>query len=187
MDIFRRKDDYEVFAALLRHTLDVVPLELHAYVFMRNHFHLLVTPRELNALERAMHRLDFQYAQYLNGRYERTGAAFEGRYRSTLVDTEQYWYACMRYVELNPVRAGIAADPRGYPWSSYGRHALGVQDPLITPHPLYLALASSPEGRESAWQAYCAEALPPSELEVLRQAVHLGGVLGKLTVPEENT
>ena len=137
MDIFRRKDDYEVFAALLRHTLDVVPLELHAYVFMRNHFHLLVTPRELNALERAMHRLDFQYAQYLNGRYERTGAAFEGRYRSTLVDTEQYWYACMRYVELNPVRAGIAADPRGYPWSSYGRHALGEHDPLITPHPLY--------------------------------------------------
>lgn len=185
VDIFRATDDYQLFVALLRHTLDVVGLEIHAYVLMRNHFHLLVTPLEPTSLERAMHRIDFQYARYINDRYKRTGTAFEGRYRCTAIDSESYWYRCMRYVELNPVRAGIVADPAAYTWSSYHRHALGTPDPLVTVHPLYTALATSPKEREAAWRRYCAEALPPEELETLRLAVHTGGVLGRLVVPED--
>ncbi len=187
VEIFRARDDYEVFAALLRHTLDVVGLELHAYVLMRNHFHLLVTPLEPTALERAMHRIDFQYARYVNDRYERTGSAFEGRYRCVGVDTERYWFSCMRYVELNPVRAGLVADPGAFAWSSYRRHAYGEVDPLVTPHPLYLALGHTPKDREAAWRIYCGEALPAGELDELRRAVHAGSILGRLIVPEEGS
>ncbi len=185
MDIFRSAGDYEVLTAILREASAASGMDINAYVYMRTHFHLLVTPRLPTAVEKAMHAVGFRYARYFNRRYERTGAAFEGRYRCTIIDTERYWYACMRYVELNPVRAGIVAVPQSYYWSSYSRHAFGSPDSLITPHPLYLALGRTPNERQQCWRRHCADGLSSDELGDIRQAVHSGGVLGALVLPEE--
>jgi putative transposase len=184
MDLFRCEDDYELFSSILQRTLKNAAVEIHAYVFMRNHFHLLMTPREQTALERAMHRINLIYARHVNYRYRRTGAVFEGRYRCTVVETERYWHTCMRYVELNPVRAGIVADPREYRWSSYVRHAFGRPDPLVTVHPLYVALGRSPGVREAAWRAYCGEPLAALDLDSLRHVLHTGGILGTIAAPD---
>jgi putative transposase len=108
-----------------------------------------------------MHAIGFKYARYINNRYKRTGAVFEGRYRSTIIDTERYWYLCMRYVELNPVRAGFVSTPHAYYWSSYTTHASGSPDPLVTLHPQYLALGRTPRERQECWRRHCADAFQP--------------------------
>ena len=185
MDIFRSSDDYVVLAAILANASAITGMDVNAYVFMHNHFHLLVTPQSATAVERAMHRVGGQYARYFNDRYTRTGTAFEGRYRCTVVDTERYWYSCMRYVELNPVRAGFVAHPHAYSWSSYAHHAHGLADPLVTLHPLYLALGRSPNERQQCWQRHCAEGLAEEDLRQLRPVLHAGGILGTLVLPDD--
>ena len=184
MDIFRSPDDYRFLVALLRRASVKHSMQIHAYAFMRNHFHLLVTPDETTTVEKAMHAVNFHYARYFNDRYKRTGGLFEGRYRTTIVDTAAYWYGCMRYVELNPVRAGIVSSPQDSGWTSYAAHAFGVPDPLITPHPLYLMLGDDPARRQECWRRMCAEKPSIDELNEIRSAVHRGGLLGTLVMEE---
>ena len=186
MDIFRSDQDYDVWRTLLRETARARELDINAYVAMRNHFHVLATPRRTTAVEEVMHLLDFQYARYFNRRYQRTGRPFEGRYRPMIVDTEFYWYACMRYVELNPVRAGIVSDPKAYSWSSYGVHAFGTPDPLVTLHPLYLALGVDSADRQRCWRQHCANALGAEELDRIRQSIRSGGILGALVIKDDD-
>ena len=186
MDIFRCSDDYEVFFALAREAASATGMDINSYVFMRNHVHMLVTPQHATAVEKAMHAIDTQYAQYMNRRYKRSGAAFDGRYRPAIIDTERYWYACMRYVELNPVRAGIVSDPRSYFWSSYSAHAFGSPDALVTFHPLYLALGPTPNERQECWRRHCGGTPEPAELDTIRQTLRVGGVLGTVVIPEEH-
>ena len=184
MDIFRSPDDYAFLAAMLCRASRKHSLLIHAYAFMRNHFHLLVTPATASSVEKAMHAVNGHYASYFNDRYQRTGGLFEGRYRATLIDSAAYWYRCMRYVELNPVRAGIVSDPQAYRWTSYAAHALGTADPLVTPHTLYLALGEDPRRREDCWRRMCAEGLSIDDLAEIRTAAHRGGVLGALVLDE---
>src|SRR5688572_329533 len=92
------------------------------------------------------------YVRYFNALYGRTGTLFEGRYRSALVDTESYWFTCMRYVEMNPVRAGICETPGAYRWSSFNTHAHGQPDSVLTAHPLYMALGGTDMARQAAWR-----------------------------------
>jgi putative transposase len=186
MDIFRSDEDYDVWLTLLREASRSRDLDVNAYVAMRNHFHILATPRRKTAVEEVMHLLDFQYARYFNRRYERTGSPFEGRYRPTIIDTERYWYSCMRYVELNPVRAGIVSHPKSYSWSSHAHHAFGTPDPLVTLHPLYLALGLDPADRQRCWREHCAEALGDDELDRIRQSVRSGGILGALVIKDDS-
>jgi putative transposase len=186
MDIFRSSDDYEVLVAIVREASAATGMDVNGYVFMRNHFHIVVTPQQTTAVEKAMHAIGFKYARYINNRYKRTGAVFEGRYRSTIIDTERYWYLCMRYVELNPVRAGFVSTPHAYYWSSYATHASGSPDALVTLHPQYLALGRTPRERQECWRRHCADAFQPGELETIRKAVHGGGVLGALVIPDED-
>jgi putative transposase len=184
MEIFKAQDDYRFLVTLLRRASIKHAMDIHAYAFMRNHFHLLVTPHETTSVERAMHAVNFRYARYFNDRYQRTGGLFEGRYRTTIVDTAAYWYRCMRYVELNPVRAGIASSPRDCGWTSYAAHAFGAPDPLLTPHPLYLMLGDDPARRQECWYRMCDEQPSIEELTEIRAAVHRGGVLGALVLDD---
>lgn len=117
-------------------------LEIHAYVLMPNHTHILVTPTSDKSISKVLQSLGRCYAQYYNYIYQRTGTLFEGRYRATLVDSDSYLLDCYKYIELNPVRSGIVQCPSNYLWSSYHHNALGVTDKIITPHKKYVALES---------------------------------------------
>lgn len=125
---------------------------LHAYVLMTNHVHLLTTPREPGGVSRMMQAIGRRYVGSFNARYRRTGTLWEGRFKSALVDSEHYALACYRYIELNPVRAGIVASPREYRWSSHVRNAHGAHEPRITPHAAYLSLGADDLTRLDAYR-----------------------------------
>ena len=118
-----------------------------------------------------MQRLGARYVRYVNTVYARTGTLWEGRYRSSLVDSDRYVLTCMRYIELNPVRAGLVSEPELVRWSSYRYHALGEADALVSPHPLYVALGASPRDRRDAYGAMCRWALGPEVLRDIRRAI----------------
>jgi len=176
--IFRASSDYDVFLVLMRWSFERLAVAVHAYALMTNHVHLLVTPEKETALPRAMQALGLRYVQYFNRRYSRSGGLWEGRYRSALIHDERYWMTCMRYVELNPVRARIAVSPEHHRWSSYAHHAFGKPDSIITDHSLYLALGRPPEARELAWREICNQKMTPEELEHMRRSIRSGIVLG---------
>jgi putative transposase len=145
---------------------------------MTNHFHLLVTPGSDMAVSRVMQAVGVRYVQHFNKTYGRTGTLWEGRYRATLVETGAYLFTCHRYIELNPVRAGLVSDPRDYPWSSHAANALGMSDPLVTPHGEYLSLDSDASSRRAAYRALFHAVLPDASLEEIRTATNTGWVLG---------
>lgn len=185
MDIFHDDRDREFFLALLADAISRYPLDINGYTLMRNHFHLVVTPRAMTSVEKAMHLVAGGYAQYFNSRYSRTGTLFDGRYRPAIIDTDVYWYSCLRYVELNSVRSGVVTTPDVYRWSSYAAHAFGKVDPLVTYHPLYLALGATPASRQEHWRTMCGRGMTLEELAEIREAVHRGGVLGRLVISDE--
>ena len=158
---------------------------LHAYCLMTNHVHLLLTPTTAEACALMMKHLAQAYAQHVNRRYRRSGTLWEGRFRSCLVDSEGYLLACSRYVELNPVRAGMVRHPRDYPWSSYRANAEGKADARLTPHPTYVALARSGAGRREAYRALCREGLGDEMLEEIRLATNGGFALGNRRFQDE--
>ena len=168
---FHDDRDLSCFRELLLEAVRGFDCAVHAYVFMPNHVHLLVTPPDASTPARLMQRLGTRYVRYVNAAYARTGTLFEGRYRSSLVDTGRYLLTCMRYIELNPVRAGIVSDPSLTRWSSYRFHALGEPDALITPHPVYLALGATSRERREVYAAVCRCELGPELLRDLRRSM----------------
>ena len=180
-DIFKCTGDYAVFLSVLHEASARHHLEIHSYALMTNHYHLLATPRTPTAIAKTMQSVGRRYVYHFNRRYERTGTLFEGRYRSTLIDTESHWFNCMRYVELNPVRAGIVSTPEAYPWSSYPSNARGMPDRLIVPHALYELLGDSPSARQQSWREICGQELPEGQLEEIRHAVHYGRPIGNVS------
>jgi putative transposase len=155
---------------MLREASEQHRAAIHGYVLMKTHFHLLATPETPTAVEKTMHVLGLRYVRYFNRRYARTGTLFEDRYKSPIVDDERYWITCLRYIELNPVRAGIVASPADYRWSSYRAHAFGTTDPLITQHQRYRDLGATPSARQNVWQNLCAADLSAEELNRIRFA-----------------
>lgn len=141
---------------------------LHAYVFMTNHVHLLVTPRAPRGASLMMQAIGRRYVGAFNARYRRTGTLWEGRFKSALVDSDTYLLTCYRYIELNPVRAGMVQRPGDYRWSSYRCNALGHAEPGITPHPRYLELGADPHIRLHAYQALFKHALDHADVDALR-------------------
>ena len=137
---FYNDADYKVYLAFLRDSAAKYSVDIHAYVLMSNHVHLLGTPGEEHGLGRMMQALGRRYVRYFNDAYDRTGTLWEGRYKSTLVDTDTYLITVYRYIELNPVRAGMVAGPKDYPWSSYRFNALGRRDRVISGQEAYLEL-----------------------------------------------
>ena len=140
-DCFFQDNDRLVYLAILRDLLKLRQCALHAYCLMTNHVHLLITPTDEGGCSLLMRDLARCYASYFNRRYSRTGQLWEGRFRSCLVDSSAYVLGCYRYIELNPVRAGMVASASGYPWSSYAGNVGARVDPLLTRHVEYEALA----------------------------------------------
>ena len=151
---------------------------IHAYVFMSNHVHLLVTAEDEQGPARMMQAIGRRYVRYVNTRHGRTGTLWEGRYRSSLVDSERYFLSCSRYIELNPVRAAMVGDPGDYHRSSYLCNALGEPDPLVTPHSVYEGLDTVPAGRRAAYCALFEHAMSQETIDTIRRAINSGGLLG---------
>jgi len=137
---FHSEQDFATYASILRTAVQRWNVAVHAWVFMSNHVHLLVTPVDDGAVSRLMHQLAGSYVRYYNTRHGRSGTLWEGRFRSCLVQDDEYLLQCYRYIELNPVRAGMVQHPGEYPWSSHRSNALGVRSSLLTPHDTYLGL-----------------------------------------------
>lgn len=162
-----------VFACAARYLVAI-----HAYVLMTNHIHLLVTPAEQGGVSRMMQLLGSTYVANINANYQRTGSLWEGRYKSSLVDSDQYCLACYRYIELNPVRAGMCRLPQNYPWSSYGVNAENNFNPGIEPHPQWRALGETDLERCTNYRLLVEEGLDQSSLEKIRYGVRKGIPIG---------
>jgi putative transposase len=147
---------------------------VHAYVLMTNHVHLLVTPETETGAAKLMQAVGRRYVQYINRSYKRTGSLWEGRYKSSVIQAETYLLTCMRYIELNPVRAGMVQDPGRYRFSSYRHNGLGQPDARITPHPLYLAIDQKDGDRQAAYRALFRSELDEEALGDIRLALSQG-------------
>ena len=165
---FFTSSDYERYRSDLREITLHEGCEIHAYVLMTNHVHLLMTPNGVGQVARIMQSLGRRYVRYVNDRHHRTGTLWEGRYKACLVGTARYLLRCYRYIELNPVRAAMVEQPGDYRWSSYGSNASGVFDPLVRPHSAYVALGTNPEQRCKAYREFVAEAIGEIELDEIR-------------------
>lgn len=171
-------EDFSRFRGLLAHAAPRYGIAIHAYVLMTNHVHVLATPRGMSSMPSAMHWIGCVFAQYLNAKYQRTGSRFEGRYRAAIVHDAAYLLTCMRYIELNPVRAGIVANPADYTWSSFRSNAHGEIDELIEPHPNFLGLGSAQRERNDAYHDLFRGAVSDQELQSIRTATQNGWAIG---------
>ncbi len=176
--VFRDEEDHGVFLKYLRDAARRFKVAVHAYVLMPNHFHLLATPVDETGLSRMMQWVGRYYVPYFNQKYQRSGTLWQGRYRTTLVDPDQYLLACSRYIELNPVRAELVAAAEHYPWSSCMHHVGIKADSLVTDHAVYWALGNTPFQREAAYRDSLSQPLKMEELDQIRAATNKGWVLG---------
>lgn len=177
--IFASSADYQALLGLLEEAAKRFEVALHAYVLMSNHFHLLATPQTADGLPKMMQAVGRSYVRYFNDSQKRSGTLWEGRYKSTLIQTERYLLACMVYIDLNPVRAGMVGAPQDYLWSSH-LHYLGArQDRLITPHSLYWELGNTPFAREAAYADLVQAGVNPVQQAALTDATLRGWALGE--------
>lgn len=176
--IFATTADYETLLALLLENASRHGVAVHAYVLMGNHFHLLATPEGAASIPGLMQAVGRRYVRHFNASQVRTGTLWEGRYKSTLIQAERYLMACMAYIDLNPVRAGLVADAAAYPWSSHGHYAGLRTDKLVTPHPLYWSLGNTPFSREAAYAELVQSGVPAAEQTLLTQSALHGWALG---------
>lgn len=176
--IFRVNGDYYFYLEKLFDAATKYECKIHAYVLMTNHVHLLATPVHEDSISKMQQMVGRYYVQYFNRRYGRTGTLWEGRYKATLIDDEKYFLTCMRYIELNPVRAGIVQSPELYPWSSYHFNALGKDNLLISPHENYLSLGEDDDKRRQAYLRLYEKPVSDSIIEQIRVATNKAWVLG---------
>lgn len=176
--IFRRQADWRFFLEKLEQGAEKHNVDIHAYVLMTNHVHLLLTPHRENGIGALMQYLGRYYVQYFNRQYKRTGTLWEGRYKATLIDAETYMMACYRYIEMNPVRAAMVDDPGRYPWSSYHANALGRTDSLVTPHALYSRLGQNSAMRQQAYRELFTTPVPEQTLHAIRETTNKAWLLG---------
>jgi putative transposase len=166
---FISADDFGYYMHCMEQALARYAVQLHAFVLMTNHVHLLMTPQDSDGISRVMQSVGRDYVRYFNKQYQRTGTLFEGRHKSSLIDSERYFLQCQRYIELNPVRAHMVEHPALYHWSSYQHYGVGKQIGCLTPHNLYLGLGQNHETRMQAYQSFICTDLQSEELAVMRQ------------------
>jgi len=177
--IFYADADYQFYLTKLLQACKKHECDLHAYVLMTNHVHLLITPGTEQAIGTALQMLGRYYVQYFNYTYNRTGTLWEGRYKATLIDSEAYLLTCYRYIELNPVRAMDDINhPSAYPWSSYRFNALGEENKLLVAHPEYRRLGKTDKQRQRAYRELFRARIPQRTLDEIRQATNKAWVLG---------
>ena len=176
--IFDGPGDLAFYRESVCHSARKHGVSIHAYVFMTNHVHLLATPTTAASLPKMLQAIGRVYVQYFNSVHRRTGTLWEGRYKAAIVDDERYLLTCMRYIELNPVRAGMVADPADYPWSSHGANAYGAVDRLIAPHAEYRQLDKTANARRAAYRELFRSSVEAAELHAIRDATHNAWALG---------
>ena len=177
--IFAMPADYRFLLDLLSEGAKKFDVAVHAYVLMSNHFHLLATPQTPDGLPKMMQAVGHTYVRYFNRTQQRTGTLWEGRYKSTLIQSERYLLACRAYIDLTPVRAAMVAQPQDYPWSSHA-HYLGRRvDPLLTPHALVWELGNTPFAREAAYAELVQSGINPVQQAALTDATLRGWALGE--------
>lgn len=175
---FFDESDYRKYLESLAEASEKCKCEVHAYVLMTNHVHLLVTPGTQDGISQMMQSVGRRYVRYVNDVYGRTGTLWEGRYKASLVESDAYLLSCYRYIELNPVRAGMFESPAGYCWSSYGANACGHKDAVVRPHSQYEALGRDAENRQRAYRELLRYDINDKLLDEVRDALNRDLVLG---------
>lgn len=176
---FYSEQDYQYYLDALGESLTSYACLLHGYVLMTNHVHLLVTPLELHSIPRMMQATGRKYVQYINRTYRRSGTLWEGRYKSCLVDSDAWLLTCMRYIEMNPVRAGMVSHPGEYRWSSYAANAQGRPNALLDPHALYLTLGAETAERQYAYRELFRRDKDDGQVHEIRKMLNQELVLGR--------
>lgn len=177
-EVFRDTADCERYLGLLAELAQAHNVAIHAFVLMLNHVHLLLTPADGMAMSRMMQALGRRYVLWFNRRHARTGTLWEGRFRASVVESERYLFACSRYIEMNPVRAGLVADPADYRWSSFAHHVGLRPEPLISEHPLVWSLGNTPYERQAAYRRLFDQPFEASETQRIRSAIQGGWAIG---------
>lgn len=175
---FVAQEDCRFYLDWLREYAGKTGCAIHDYVLMTNHVHLLLSSTASDGVGALMKVLGQRYVQYVNRTYRRSGTLWEGRFRSCLAQEERYLLVCQRYIELNPVRAGMVLHPADYAWSSYRANAQGEPSALLTPHPLYLTLGADAGTRQQAYRELFRDELEPGMVDAIRQATNGNFVLG---------
>jgi putative transposase len=175
---FFRESDYRFYLATLAEQSACFDCDVHAYCLMTNHIHLLITPAAAAGPSLLMKRLSQRYVQYVNSSYGRTGTLWEGRFKSCLAQDDRYALCCYRYIELNPVRAGIVESPDRYLWSSYSSNAWGAPNGILSPHPHYKALGKNQTERCRNYRALFATELEDTEITAIRLATQGNHAIG---------
>ncbi len=176
--VFFDDEDYLAYLRFLKASADDLECLIHAYVLMTNHVHLLVTPKAENDISLLFQNIGRHFVSYMNKTYRRRGSLWEGRHKGNILESEAYFLICMRYIEMNPVRAAMVDHPGKYRWSSYAANAQGVDNAILQPHALYFSLGETPEARQARYRAGFVTANHPDELELIRACLHSGTPLG---------
>lgn len=172
MVCFRQESDHLVYLALLRDVAQKTGCAVHAYCLMSNHVHLLLTPNGPGGCAALMHAVAQRYAHYFNRKHQRTGSLWEGRYKSCVIESSRYILACYRYIELNPVRAGIVSHPASYLWSSCPGNTGLRTDALLSPHAEFAALGPA------VYAQLLSDGVVHTVLQEIREATNGGFPLG---------
>ncbi|MCI5180667.1 MAG: transposase [Candidatus Electrothrix sp. AW3_4] len=175
---FFADEDYLFYLDWLKGYAKSAQCAVHAYVLMTNHVHLLLTPKKASSAGSLMKRLGQRYVQYVNRTYQRSGTLWEGRFRSCIIQEENYLFTCQKYIEMNPVRAGMVQHPGEYRWSSYSRNACGEKSDVVKPHFLYKELGETSIERQNAYQALFRHELDTAEIDKIRKNTNGGFSLG---------
>lgn len=182
---FASDEDFSAYAHWLKEYSSKFNVSVHAWVFMTNHVHLLCTPGQPKAISQMMQAIGRQYVRYFNHTHQRTGTLWEGRFKSCLVQEDDYLLQLYRYIELNPVRAAMVDDPANYKWSSYSINALGKDSELCTPHLSYIALGQEKEKRLLTYRQLFKHSVDGNLLEDIRKSLNKGLVFGHKRFKDE--
>ena len=175
---FNSEKDYPIYLAKLSEYADQFKVEIHSYVLMSNHVHLLLTPKVGNGTSLMMQALGRYYVRYFNKQYKRTGTLWEGRFKSSIIDSDFYFLTVSRYLELNPVRAKMVQHPLQYKWSSYHCNAGLKPNKRLTPHAIYLALGNTKKKRSESYIALFDTEIPDYCIKEIRGAINSTRILG---------
>ena len=176
--VFVDDQDRQQFINILRDSCATHLVAVHAYVLMGNHFHLLLTPQNADGLSRAIQTLGRRYVGWFNHRHQRSGTLWEGRFRSSVIESERYLMSCMRYIELNPQRAGLVGNAEDWAWSSLAHHLGRKRDALVQDHEIYWMLGNTPFEREIAYREFLSQAVSATEVMSITHAAVKGAALG---------
>lgn len=177
--IFLKDEDYSFFLDILREAKTKHPCFIYSYCLMPNHFHLLIEPKkESSNISLLIKLLGAKYVHYVNRKYKRSGTLWEGRFKSSLIDRESYFLSCLRYIEMNPVRAGLVSTPELYRWSSYRVRALGEKSSILDLDPWYDSLGCNSLERQIKYCQFFQSLMPETTLELFREMINKNGIAG---------